>query len=228
MLITTSKDTHIAIRFNSEILDSILNDGRFKSIYESKRTGMISGTAGIGGIMQARLRIEHQLMSYPWSDEPWTLSYEERPIYGTLVSYQNPSEVVISSGRSAQYGDITAIMKHEVKSYATIAGADSANWQYYITPAPLLEPSRYIFNNCSSKTSVLPEAINLIRKSEPLSVSMFDAREYAEVQIHGGQATVSNIQHLIFGKDVQLRDDQAARLKFLGITWSREGEDIIH
>ena len=226
--LTTSEDTHMAIRIKSEVLDSILEDGRFKSLFESGRTGMMGGTVGIGGMQMSRLMIEYSLMSYPYSDEPWTLSYEDRPIYGSLVSYKKPSEVVISSEKLGWAGKIIAIMKNEVKSYATMTGGDSANWQYYLVPAPLLEPNRYIFNSYYKKESALAEAISCIRKGEPLSVSIFDAKEYAEVQIHGGQATVSNIQHLIFGKDEQVRDDQAAKLKALGITWSREGEDTIH
>lgn len=188
---------------------------------------MMGGNYG-SGIIYARLGLEYHQMSYTWSKEPWTLTYEDRPIYGALVSYKKPSEIAISSGNLTWAGDVSAIMKREVKSYATMMGNDSANWDGYLAPAPLLAPNRYVFNSVSPKWSSLPEAIGRVREGESLAIDIFGAKGYAEVQIHGGQATVSNIEHLIIGKDTQLRDDQISRLKALGITWSREGEDTIH
>ena len=51
---------------------------------------------------------------------------------------------------------------------------------------------------------------------------------YVEVQIHGKQATVSNIQHLIFSGGSKPTVKRAAKLKSLGITWSEAGSSEIH
>ena len=251
--LTTSENTHIAIRFDSENLDAILNDGRFKSVFETKTTNM---DAGVGGAVIGRAQHEYEIMGYPSflpmeanaliEDEKALLAFvqefknmpnetfRDRPIYGALVNYKNPSEVVISSGRVAWAGDISAIMKREVKSYATMTGGDSADLHTTVTPAPLLKPNRYAFDSTTLSHSSLVNAVSILKSSErrgvyePLTLDIFRASGYAEVQIHGGQATVSNIEHLIIGKETQLRDDQVSRLKTLGITWSREGEDTIH
>ena len=157
-----------------------------------------------------------------------TSAAEKRPIYGMLFGYKKPSEARVSAGAGSWYGDVVAIMKPTVKSHATVTGHDSLDKAGGLIPTPMLKPSRYMFDSVLHRGSALKEAVTRVREKKPLSVGMFDDYRYAEVQIHGGHAKVSNIQHLIFGMGAKLSKAQEKRLKSLGITWSREGDDTIH
>ena len=214
--LTTSEDTHIGIRFKPETLDKVLDDGRFKTQIET-------GTSN--GILNKRKRkmLEHDGMSYSKKTPA-----KERPIYGMLFNYKKISEADITSNgvSGSHYGGIVAIMKPEIKSYSTVTFGDSFDNYKYIAPSPLLKPARY---SCDIYMRTLKESVEKVRNKKSLSLGDFEVNgTYIEAQIHKSRATVSNIQHLIFGNGIKPTAAQIARLKSLGITWSREGSDKIY
>ena len=215
--IMTSEDTHVGIRFPESKLDAILDSGRFKSQFE---TGDSQGSFS----PYFRASVEHKEMSYSEN-----MMSEKRPVYGMLFNYKNPSEVKASSGAGQQYGNVVAIMKPSIKAHSTITGHDSLDVHGHTMPVPMLRPTWHMLGTGHSHNhiSVLIDAVRAVRKGKPLTVSIFDRHRYAEAQIHGGTATVSNIQHLIFGGNPP-SPAQVARLSRLGITWSLEGENTIH
>ena len=208
--LTSSPDTHIGIRLPIDKLDSILNDGRFKSQFET-------GTSK--GILATDKRANYENMAMSYSK---TLPPEQRPIYGMLFNYKKLSEVDVSHGDGSHYGKVIAIMKPDVKRYATFTGGDSLDCRGQITPSPLLRPSRYSLDMRNSYV-----AINAALTSQRLTLLETSAH-YTEAQIHGGHAKVNNIQHLIFARGTPTSQIPTARLKQLGISWSMEGENKIN
>ena len=208
--LTSSPDTHIGIRFDEKDIDSILNDGRFKSQFETRTSGGYLSPS-------TRADYEHAAMSYSK-----TLPPEQRPIYGMLFNYKKLSEVDVSHGDGSHYGKVIAIMKPDVKRYATFTGYDSLDSNGRIIPSPLLRPSRYSLDMRNSYV-----AINAALTSQRLTL-LETSTTYTEAQIHGGHAKVNNIQHLIFARGTPTSQIPTARLKQLGISWSMEGENKIN
>ena len=226
----SSEDTHVEIEFPSNRLNKILNDGRFKSCFEASN-GIGKGNPGY---RKKRMEAESSMFYYNKSDSP-----EQRPIYGTATSFKKISAYSKSLGSDYEgmYGDVTAIFKPSVKSYSSVTFGDSIDEGYSLRSSPMLKPSyksimarKNIFNwkvNEWTNKTILGETISKVRANKKLSISDISSR-YAEVQIHGKQANVSNIQHLIFSGGVKPTAKQAATLKSLGITWSEAGSDEIH
>ena len=214
--LTNSKDTQIGIKFSDEYLNEILNDGRFKSQFETNKSKGLYDT-------EHRAKVEYDEMSYPK-----TIKNSERPIYGMLVNSKKLSKVDVSSknGIAGHYGNVIALMKSDIKSYSTVTIGDSND--YYsslVMPSPLLKASRYSYG---LKSGAFKATIGNIKSGKTFSLKdVEETGDYIEAQIHKGRATVSNIQHLIFGKGAKITAAQKSRLKSLGITWSREGSNKI-
>ena len=103
--LTNSEDTHIGIKFSNEYLNEILNDGRFKSQFETKKSK---------GLYDPSYRSEVEFGEMSYSKET---PAKERPIYGMLFNYKKLSEVDASGKNDigSHYGNVVAIMKQNVK-----------------------------------------------------------------------------------------------------------------
>ena len=121
-------------------------------------------------------------------------------------------------------------MKPSVKAHATVTAHDSLDGHGVHIPAPMLRPSRYMFATSGWGGPVFKEAVSRVKAGKSFTMDMFSPRGYgyAEAQIHGGHGTVSNIEHLIFGKGVRVSKIVKERLRAEGITWSREGKRQIY
>ena len=215
------KSSNMGIRFSEKDLEKILDSGRFKSIYETHTSG---GTTN----EKLREEIENLSMSYS-SDTPVT----QRPIYGMLFDYKNVSEVNVSEGAGSRYNKwagVVAIMKPEVKRFATVTFGDSLDND--LIPSPLLKPSILSYDVYKYRRGPLQKTIEAAKSGTLRLKELEPSISYAEVQIHNQQATVKNIEHLIFSKGAykkgKVPPNIQKRLKKLGITWSYEGEDKIH
>ena len=217
--LTTSEDTHVSIRVTHANLKKILEDGRFKSQFE---TGTSKGFLD----KDHRAKVEHNEMSYIER-----LSPELRPIYGLLFNYQKVSDLKISGGSSGEgYGGVVCIMKPQIKARTTITMNDSLDYHYDVSPSPLLRPSKYSISTEANSTYMIADAIKAVRSGQKLTLDMFKKSSYGyiEAQIHGGNVSTSNIQHVIYPKGTSIEGIPKGKLKEAGITWSIEGQDVIH
>lgn len=209
-----SDDIHVGIKFNPANLESILKSGRFKSQFETgKSGGMLDFTC--------RAELEHDQMSYSA-----TLSPHERPVYGMLFELKDVSAVNLTDPRDGgeQYGNSVAFFRKDIKRYATFTGGDSLDDEGNVLPSPILSPSLKSVEQTSLTLGRLFEAVN---GEDELRLSHCAYRgvyrdSYVEAQIHGGHATVDNIEHIVFGRDVPERDIPKEMLKEHKISWSRE------
>ncbi len=226
----SSDDTHVEIEFPASKLDKILKDGRFKSCFEASN-GIGKGTSGY---RKKREAAEDSMFRFYYSE-----AFDKRPVYGSATSFKTISgySKYLGSDYEGMYGNVTAIFKPTVKSYSSVTFGDSIDEGRRLRSSPMLKPSyksimarKNIFDykkNEWTKKTIFGEVISKVRANKKLSISDVSSR-YAEVQIFGKQASVSNIQHLIFSGGSKPTAKQAATLKSLGITWSESGSSEIH
>ena len=89
-----------------------------------------------------------------------------------------------------------------------------------IQPSPLLKPSRY---SIPSDRQIFKRYYTNSKLGVKMNLrQVVHGDDYAEVQIHNGQARVSNISHLIFPKGTPNSLIPVSRLQQLGITWNIE------
>ena len=205
---TNSNEVYVGIRFKINDLEKILADGRFKSQFETRTSG-----GYFNDVLRADM--ENTAMGYGIkSTKP-----KDRPIYGMLFDGKTPSDIKASDEymRSGCYGSVVAIFKPEIKRYATVGFGDSL-MQKNMVLLPLLNPSRY---SMPSERPIFIEIKNLAKAGE-LKPSQFKKIRYAEVQIHGGQATVSNIDRIIFARNTPKEKIPVNELKKYGVKWEME------
>lgn len=100
-------DNDIAIQFPSRHLDALLADGRFKTQFETESSG---------GTLNTRIRAEAEELGL---GIPADVNPAERPIYGYMDLGQAARFNVHN------YGDLTFIVKDEVRQRATVTADDS-------------------------------------------------------------------------------------------------------
>lgn len=203
---TNSDEVYVGVRFNANDLEKILADGRFKSQFET-------GTSN--GLLNSSIRADAESILMGYSD---STSPKDRPVYGMLLDGKTPSDIPLSEARGAAYGNVVAIFKPSVKRHATVTMEDSIDDFGSILPSPLLRPFRYSISADYDKISEM----NDLAKQRKIRPRDFELIKYAEVQIHGGQATTSNIDRLIFSKDTPKSEIPVEKLKSHGIKWEIE------
>lgn len=204
---TNSDEVYVGIRLEIDKLGKILTDGRFKSQFET-------GTSG--GMLSPvrRSEVEALEMGYPDSTNP-----KDRPVYGMLFD----GEIKPSKGASAFYGGVVAIFKPSIKQYATVTMEDSLNYEGNIMPSPLLKPSRYSISSFGGyfPSQTFKEMYDM-SKTGKIRPSKLKEIDYTEVQIHGGHATTSNIDRIVFSKNTPTSKIPVNELKKYGIKWEIE------
>lgn len=122
----TIENTRVTIAVQPDVLDKILESGRFKSQFE---TGTSMGTLDFG----QRAQSEAVQLGYHPSVEP-----SKRPIYGYLT--QNGQIDRNSLTEVRMYGAVQLMMKKDIESRSTYTGGDSLGRPTY-KPAPIGTPS---------------------------------------------------------------------------------------
>ena len=202
---TNSNEVYVGIRFNNEVLGQILDDGRFKSQFE---TGTSKGILD----NNRRNNFESKAMGYSKSTDP-----AKRPIYGMLFDGKTPADVRLSDrDLGSQYGGVVAIFKPNIKQYSTLTIGDSLDRENHMYPSPLLKPSRYSM----PEVAINVKEMQHLAKQEKIKPS--DYFDCFEVQVHGGHATTSNIDRIVFSKNIPKSDIPVNELKAHGIKWSIE------
>lgn len=163
----------VRAKVNSAI--SILNDGRFKSQFETDASG---GTKN----PQMRSRAEFNLFGF---EQSVAKDRKLRPIYGFMSTYEE-----IGQDAATQYGQVIFVMKKEVRNRTTWCNMDSLRALKEDMIPTLLNASTV--ESLVHRMDVLNSSVS---KIEDL-ISNQIWREYAEIQIHG-QVYVKDIDEAI-------------------------------
>ena len=212
----TSDDIHVGIKFDAKVLEKILESGRFKTQFETNKSGGVLSK-------RERAKLEKHMMSYASKVDP-----KERPVYGMLFELHDLSKVNLTSPNDCSeiYGDTVAFFKKGIKRYATITGGDSLDNEGYLLASPMLSPS---LESIEIRDTVWGQLFGALRLEEKITLSHCAYQEasvgsYVEAQIHGTHATIDQIEHIVFGRNVKEKNIPKELLKKHNITWSREEE----
>lgn len=164
---TIGEEGDLRIQTPLDFVDSILDDGRFKSQFEVPYSqGAFSPT--VRGVQ------EEMFFGYPQDMPP-----ENRPIYGWL---DHPDgEITREHMAGGQYGEVTWLLKPELKDRTTISFMDSLSRP--VVPGPIRNPGwratvppGYEDNGMSGATPMISD--------HNYETGLFD--EVMETQYHGG------------------------------------------
>jgi len=239
-----SDNIHIGIRFDLSTLETILTSGRFMSQFET-------GTSNASFDPEYRAQIEYDEMSYPKDEVTMRPVYGFILQYDNVKDVDFKSYSSYDKDMAIYYGDVVAIFKQDVKRYTTITNGDSMEFykehkkmveetwgditiedvnvtgqNYYIVPTPLLAPKFYSFITCDFY--IWSEILEKIKNNQDLNIYkiMPDSMVgYLEAQIHQQQATVNNIERIIFTKGINPNKIPKDLLKKYNIKWNIEGQD---
>lgn len=201
------KDAPVRVRVTPASLDSILGDGRFKSQFESKKSGGLFSP-------EFRADAEKTMFGYERNLDP-TL----RPIYGYLGG-STPEGIL---GGVDQYGKIIVNLKNEARGRTTFSLADSLGGgsRGELLPQSLIG---------SKMPSLAVRVDPIYGRIDPLPFSdatlEWISEAYAEAQIHGG-VSVNDIAEVLFDQRF-LRDAEAEagadieRLEGVVAHWNEE------
>lgn len=199
----------VNINIDSGNLGKVLDQGRFKTQFETDSSG---GT--LDNVFRARQ--EATLFGQPQSIEP-----SKRAVYGWIGDAKDASRV-------EWYGNTVVSFKNEIKKATTMTGTDSLGTTVAVSPLDDLSAASFDWSSIARPFSSSGRAersgsyTHRLRKEleETLikpNLNDVPGGSYAEVQIHGGEATVDLIAHVRFTGYVD--KTVTARLDALGIPW---------
>lgn len=189
-------DKELAIQFPSNVMDLFLQDPRFKTQFETNSSG---------GALNHDYRANAEFYGL---GAPLSLNPKDRPIYG----YVNVAP--IARKQVSQYGDLTFILKNEVRDRATVTMDDSLyNFDVgQVAGTPINNPNKASWDG--QLTSLYQ-----YNKTGDLS-HIYEEIPYVEVQIQG-QVTIADVRGIIDDKG-RLTAEQRKRLEELGVeVWDK-------
>lgn len=164
----------LGVAVPDEVLPKVIEDGRFKSLFEA-------GTSGGSKSTERRGKTELNMFGVPLDADPTS-----RPIYGHLFHPEEPKSI------ADQYGDWISVLHPSVKNRATVTWGDSLDstpdmnlgpYRFDQRPAEILRPRAQ--DNFSLRRGELyrdiPEDFRSLVQSEDVWWP-----GYLEAQIHGG------------------------------------------
>lgn len=156
------------IRVPENILGSILNDGRFKSQFE---------TGSSGGYLNPSVRSDFE---YDYLGVPQDIEDRKRPIYGMLLDKREFPPL-----RGKHYGSVVITLKREnLEDRTTITFGDSLDRRHSLLP--------------SEVTDIKPYSIERLLDSKNDDPYHDDfSSNYIELQYHGG-VSVEDIKEITF------------------------------
>lgn len=189
-------DKELAIQFPSNVMDLFLQDPRFKTQFETNSSGRALNH-------DYRANAEFYGLGAPLSLNP-----KDRPIYG----YVNVAP--IARKQVSQYGDLTFILKNEVRDRATVTMDDSLyNFDVgQVAGTPINNPNKASWDG--QLTSLYQ-----YNKTGDLS-HIYEEIPYVEVQIQG-QVSITDVRGIIDDKG-RLTAEQRKQLQELGVeVWDK-------
>jgi len=167
------KDTGLFVRVKPSALQKILDGGRFKSQFETNKSG--------GSVAKdSRDKLESGAFGF---DEA-KAGVENRPIYGYLSKDTHGDN---TDADVSQYGNVAVELKPETRDRATMTYGDSlamTSGGHYesVIPQPVTHPDSRIYPLYNGIDPLRPRDL---------------ANEYMEAQVHGGVST-SDIKSVTF------------------------------
>jgi hypothetical protein len=214
----------VTVRVPKPALNKILTDGRFRTQFETGKSGGLLNT-------DLRTRVERNLFGDLTPNQ-------ERPIYGYLDAFDTAADHEILD----QYGELRVVLKDEVRDRTTWTGEDSLSRVFDPTagefvpssvPSPLNDPHQRSLNTPTPPTD---DPASQARNPERLRGGRMEIQDpegwwgttedrgifsaYIETQIHGG-VSVSDIAEVIFPSEPSAAFK--ARLRKEGIPWRVAG-----
>lgn len=193
------KANPVSVFVDEEVVDSILDDGKVKNIFE------LEGSPKGEDYNEHRLLYENVAFGY---DQ--TFPIENRPVSGTVLPQGQNKEAFYSFGE--QYGSAQIVLKDSVKSRTTFTIGDSLD----------------TFQRPTEIGGKLPRTFDLATKAQGAANSyrrsgnvMFEdvgwwRASYVEAQVHGA-IKLGDIEKIIFHSPMS--DIPTRKLDELGIKW---------
>ena len=119
-------DARIAVAVDADVLDKVLESGRFKSQFETKTS---KGTLSF----EQRSENDTGQLGYHPSVDP-----AKRPIFGYVTTNGEITDTMLNTVR--QYGQIQFVMKKDIEARSTYTTQDSLSYPAMV-PAPFGVPS---------------------------------------------------------------------------------------
>jgi hypothetical protein len=192
----------MTVRCSVGSLIEIIDDGRFKTQYET-------GTTGGGLDISGRSNIE--LMG---QNVDYGIDISKRPVYGCLKQNVNGVINVDEYSGDAKYGDCVCVMKNSLRDRTTFCFGDSKDRRLY--SSPLSNPE---FKSFLGYDNVIEDYKNIT--NEDFS-SLFASGKisYPEIQIHDG-VKVDDIDYVIItsGKRKKANKELIKNLESAGIKY---------
>jgi hypothetical protein len=191
------KDAIPFVAIRTSTLSKILEDGKFKSQFES-------GTSTALFAPSIRAEGENELFGYSINRTP----PEKRPIYGYFSNKPENETSPLVKG----YGEVVVRFKPDIMKRTTVTMTDSLGVSGKIAPKPVHEADRTIFDNST------------MNGKEPLKYqTLEDVTPYPEAQYHGGVST-NDIEHVLLPKNKSTPKDIITQLEKMNISYSYELE----
>lgn len=201
-----AESSKVRIRSGRDSLSAILNDGRFKTQFET-------GTSGGKLNTDLRAEVEEFYFGLGSSTEPST-----RPIYGYLGGEGDLKRV-------GQYGDIVVQLKDDVRERTTVSFYDSLD-AYRTNEAidadgPSLVPRP--LNNVDWRAWKPWDPDQAYGDATSIT-SARSVPGYPEVQIHGG-VSIDDIEEVVFTRS-QPSPELVKALEDAGVAWRYDGSFV--
>jgi hypothetical protein len=200
------EDRKVWTRASSEALEGILEDGRFKTQFETNTSG---------GMLDNSIRAEHEEKVFKYDPD---LTPDRRPVYGYATKDENGH--YLDDGVS-QYGNIAIQLKDDVKDRATFTIGDSlATWD-----APPVPQDYENIDYHAIRPQQALEAARLVMSGDSFNLDQFvedNYLNYVEAQVHGG-LKLDDVKEIVF----YTSDDYVnfhKQLNDLGISHRMAGE----
>lgn len=211
----TMVDSHdLLTRMTVKGLQGVLNAGRFKTQFETKRSKGYYDPS-------IRATTEEALFGLDKDSDP-----VQRPIYGYVGKRDGSTE--IDGDDLVAYGDVIVSFKNEVRDRTTITDGDSMdrNGQGRLAthvPTPIkslditaMGPSALIAMHAGAREYVGQGEYEIFRPTKPSDV--VGGSGYMEAQIHRGVKS-TDISHVTFRTQAPPPDSLLKKLEKLGITF---------
>lgn len=211
------EDRSVWMRAHPDTFENILEDGRFKSQFET-------GTSG--GLLNNDFRAEHENKVFGYDP---TMPDDKRPIYGYATADADGHDVrpgYTGTGGSYdtvdQYGNIAIELKPDVRDRTTFTFGDSLAVEHPPVPQGAEDVTWH-----SIRPEAIPMAVNTIHRGDELDIPELLHNHfglpYIEAQVHGG-VSLKDIEGVTFYHE----DDMnrfADKLYDLKVPYRMEGAD---